>query len=269
MSLESREYRESLESLDSGRDILEMRAVDFSYTEEPFIRGLDLGVRDGDFIALLGANGSGKSTLLRLLSGILPPEAGDMALWSKAMSSYRNRDRAKLVSFLPQTLDMGVPFTVEELAGMGLYPYEAAHGKRGAEAVEEALEMVGLTGKREAVLGELSGGEKRRAYIAMTLLQGAGILLLDEPLANLDIRYQLELIRLLRELNATRRISIVMALHEINLAMRFDRVVLVKEGGVLADGTPGEVLTEGLLMEAFGVDVRIREDAHGAYISYD
>lgn len=246
------------------RPILELEGASFSYGTEPFIKGLSLSVGDGDFIALLGANGSGKSTLLKLLAGILPPGEGSAVLWDRELSAYRNRDRAKLLSFLPQTLDMGVPFTVGELAGMGVYPYE----KRTGPGVPEALSMVGLTEKAGSTLMELSGGEKRRAYIAMTLVQGAGIVLLDEPLANLDIRFQLELIRLLKDLNRKRGIAIVMAMHEINLAFGFERVVLVKEGAVLADGAPAGVLTEGNLEEAFGIGVKIRQDGHEPYVSY-
>jgi iron complex transport system ATP-binding protein len=234
--------------------ILEFRDIAFSYTRENLIDGLSLSVGEADFVGLLGANGSGKSTILRLLGGILKPSGGRAALWGKTISSYRNRDRAKLVSYLPQTLDGGVPFRVEELVRMGLYPYDRV--------------TVGLSGKRNVLLSELSGGEKRRAFIAMTLVQGAGILLLDEPLANLDIRYQMEMIRLLRALNEKRNISIVMALHDINLALQFDRLLLIQEGRLLADGTPQDVLTEALLREAFGIDMRVRGDGKETYIHY-
>jgi iron complex transport system ATP-binding protein len=244
--------------------ILEFRDIAFSYTRDNLIDGLSLSVGEADFVGLLGANGSGKSTILRLLGGILKPSAGRAALWGKTISSYRNRDRAKLVSYLPQTLDGGVPFRVGELVRMGLYPYDRVTGLD----VSDALQTVGLSGKRDVLLSELSGGEKRRAFIAMTLVQGAGILLLDEPLANLDIRYQMEMIRLLRALNEKRNISIVMALHDINLALQFDRLLLIQEGRLLADGTPQDVLTEALLREAFGIDMRVRGDGKETYIHY-
>lgn len=228
------------------------------------MEGLDLAVGEGDLVALLGANGSGKSTILRLLAGILKPKGGEVMLWQKPIASLPNRDRAKLVSYLPQVLDLSAPFRVRELAGMGAYPYDI----RPELTVDEALAMVGLGEKGGAYLRELSGGERRRAFIAMTLLQGAGILLLDEPLSNLDIRYQMEIIRLLRGLNASRGISIVMALHDINLAFQFDRVVMIKEGGLLGDGQPREVLTEETLRRAFDVDVRTFTHEGSPYISY-
>ena len=246
-------------------NILELKGVSFAYgNEKALIDGLDLGIGEGEFIGLLGANGSGKSTILKLLSGILKPTRGEVRLWSKPITSLRNRDRAKLLSYLPQTLDMRVPFKVAELAAMGLYPYDTPPEL----TVEQALGTVGLDEKRDSLIANLSGGERRRAYIAMTLLQGAGIILLDEPLANLDIRFQMEIVRLLRELNSKRDISIVMALHDVNLAFQFDRIVLIKEGRVLGAGTPGDVLTEALLREAFDIEVSVHRLQEGSFITY-
>lgn len=245
--------------------ILELGGVSFSYGgEKNFIENMDLGVGEADFVGLLGANGSGKSTILRLLAGILRPSVGSVNLWEKPIASLRNRDRAKLVSYLPQMLDMRVSFRVGELAAMGLYPYDTPPEL----TVDEALGMVGLADKRDTLVTNLSGGERRRVYIAMTLLQGAGILLLDEPLANLDIRFQIEIIRLLRELNARRNISIVMALHDVNLAFQFDRLVLIKEGRVLGKGSPDDVLRAELLREAFDIEVSVHRLAEGSFINY-
>ncbi len=174
---------------------------------------------------------------------------------------------------------MSAPFTVSEIASMGLYPYRgyepprkgaASAGDKGsATPVNEALEMVGLREQKDALISNLSGGERRRAFIAMTLVQGAGILLLDEPLANLDIKYQLELLRLLERLNREKKITIVMALHDINLAQRFRRLMVIKEGRLLGDGTPREMLSGTLLKEAFDTSLSIRENGSGVFISYE
>jgi len=247
--------------------ILRLKDVCFSYEKgEGFIGDLSLSVGEGEFIGLVGANGSGKSTILKLCGGILKPLSGGLLLWGKALHTYRNRDRAKLISYLPQTLDASIPFTVEELVGMGLYPYDIPP----AMTTDDALAMVGLTEKADAHVTDLSGGEKRRTFIAMTLLQGAGLLLLDEPLANLDIKYQIELIRLLKKLREERNISIVMALHDINIAMQFEKVVLIKNGSILGSGPPGDVLTDDLIRNAFDINVKIVRNPHGrAYISYE
>lgn len=254
----------------SAKPILEMKEVSFSFPKArdfysvSFIQRLNLQIAEGEFIGLLGANGSGKSTILKLLSGILRPSMGEVRLWNKPISSYRNKDRAKLISYLPQVIDLQVPFRVRELVSMGLYPYEI----KPEISLNSVLEMVGLMDKKDSLIRELSGGERRRAFISMTLLQGAGILLLDEPLANLDIKYQLELISLLRKLNQTKGITVIMALHDINLALSFEKVMLIKEGILLGIGEPSQLLTEGLLKSAFDVSLKIKRNGRETFISY-
>ena len=246
--------------------ILEFKQVDFYYErEKSFISNMSFSVNNGEFIGLLGANGSGKSTILKLASAILKTSDGSINLWNKSILFYKNKDRAKLLSYLPQILDISIPFTVRELVGMGLYPYEISP----ALTIDETIEMVGLDDKADSLIANLSGGERRRAYIAMTLLQGAGLLLLDEPLANLDIKYQIELLKLLRRLQKERDITVVMALHDINIALQFDRIMLIKEGKILGIGSPDATLTKDLLKQAFDVEVEIkRQDSGGAFIKY-
>lgn len=250
----------------SNGTILDFNNVSFSYeTGTPFIKDISLPIKNGEFIGLLGANGSGKSTILKLASGILQPVSGQIHLWGKELGSIPNRDRAKLLSYLPQFLDMNIPFTVREFVGMGLYPYETMPEL----TVDDAIEMVGLTDYSESLTTHISGGERRRVYIALTLLQGAGLVLLDEPLANLDIRYQMELIKLLKDLGAKRNITAVMALHDINIAFQFDRLILVKEGHIIGNGKPEEVLTKEMLKKAFDVDIELKkEDSGGIFIRY-
>jgi len=247
--------------------ILEFRDIRFMYNrEEGFIDDLCLSIHNGEFIGLLGPNGSGKSTILKLASGILRPSKGSIRLWGRPLNSYKNKDRAKLLSYLPQLLDINLPFKVRELVGMGLYPYDIPP----QITVDEAIEMVGLKEKSESYIMNLSGGERRRAFIAMTLLQGAGLLLLDEPFANLDIRYQMEILRLLRGLKEQKGISIIMALHDINMAFQFEKVILIKNGNIIKTGLPGTVLTEDTLREAFDVGIGIRrQDSGETFISYE
>ncbi len=246
--------------------ILEFEQVNFSYERgKPFINDISFSIENGGFLGLLGANGSGKSTILKLASGILKASAGSIDLWGKPVQSYKNKDRAKLLSYLPQILDMHIPFTVKELVNMGLYSYDIPPLLR----VDEAIEIVGLRDNAGSLITNLSGGERRRAFIALTLVQGAGLVLLDEPLANLDIKYQTELLRLLRELQEKRNITVVMALHDINIALQFEKIMLIKEGEILGIGKPDEVLTKDLLKLAFDVEVDIkRDDSGGAYIKY-
>ena len=247
--------------------ILELDNVTFQYyRDKKFINNLTFSVGDGEFIGLLGANGSGKSTILKLASGIIRPTEGSINLWRMPLHSYKNKDRAKLLCYLPQLLDINVPLKVRELVSMGLYPYDI----RPEVTVLEALEMVGLREHSESYITTLSGGERRRAFIAMTLLQGAGLLLLDEPLANLDIKYQLEILRLLKGLTEKKNISIIMALHDINIALQFKKIMLIKDGRIIGIGNPELVLTRGFLKEAFDVGIEIKYQESGeAYVSYE
>lgn len=249
-----------------NHSILQFDNVGFNYQrDKEFVHNLTFSIGNNEFIGLLGANGSGKSTILRLASGILRPSTGSVKLWGEPLQSYRNGDRAKLLCYLPQLLDMPIPFRVRELVAMGLYPYEIIPDV----TVDEALEIVGLVEKSESYIKNLSGGEKRRAFIAMTLLQGAGLLLLDEPLANLDIKYQVEIMRLLKGLKEKKNISIMMALHDINMALRFEKIMLIKNGKILGMGNPKTVLTSEMLTGAFDVAVELKElSIRSTYASY-
>ena len=248
------------------QSILELDSIGFRYPgSRPFIHDLSFSVSNAEFIGLLGANGSGKSTILKLAGGILKPSGGNIRLWGKNLQTVKNKDRAKLLCYLPQLLDITIPFKVNELVAMGLYPYDIPPEME----MDEALDMVGLKEKSDAYISTLSGGERRRAFIAMTLLQGAGLLLLDEPLANLDIKYQLEILRLLRSLKEKKDISILMALHDINIALQFEKVMLIKDGMILGFGRPEEVLTGVSLKEAFAVDIEIsRQDSGETYMRF-
>ena len=246
--------------------ILELKDVSYRYPgHELIVDRLGFSMKNSEFIGLLGANGSGKSTILKLAGGMLRPTEGEISLWDKPLSAYRNKDRAKLLCYFPQQLDVNVPFTVREIVSMGLYPYDIPPQM----TVVEALELVGLENKSNVFVTNLSGGERRRVFLAMTLIQGAGILLLDEPLSNLDIKYQIEFLRLLRGLQEKKGISVIMALHDINIALQFEKVMLIKDGAILGMGSPGTVLTPETIKQAFDVSVGIRQSEHGAYITHE
>jgi iron complex transport system ATP-binding protein len=250
--------------MSSVKAISKIDNVDFSYRDKPFIEGLNLELEVAEFIAILGANGSGKSTILKLLGGLLKPKTGKVFLWGKEIYQMRASDRAKLISYLPQNLDLSLPFSIKEIASMGSYPYESLP----AMEIDEALKIVGLIDKKDTPIRNLSGGEVKRAYIAMTLVQGAGILLLDEPLANLDIRYQIEILGLLKRLNRQKDITVVMALHDIPMAMHLRRVILLRNGTIIGDGSPEDTLTGENLRAAFDMEVQIKNDRGHFYISY-
>jgi len=246
--------------------ILELDRVCFHYPGAGrIIDDLSFTIGSGEFVGLLGANGSGKSTILKLAAGMLRPDKGSIRLWDRPLADYRNKDRAKLLCYFPQHLDVSVPFTVREIVGMGMYPYDIPP----AMTVDEAMDTVGLLDKADIYVTNLSGGERRRVFIAMTLIQGAGILLLDEPLANLDIKYQIDLLRLLRRLQDQKGISVIMALHDINVALQFEKVMVIKNGAVLGTGSPEAILTGPMIRDAFDVSIEVRKAEHGVYITHE
>ncbi len=257
-------------------NILELKKINFSYNELPFIESLNMTLSEGELVGVFGSNGSGKTTLLKLASGLLKQAGGEVSLWDKNLHDYESADRAKLISYLPQVLTAGVPFTVSEVVSMGYYPFSTlvndffnnAEAKGGLPettpetTLDEALDRVGLTGKKDNYLVELSGGELRRVFIAMTLLQGARIVLLDEPFANLDIKYQMEVLTLLKGLVSEKNFSIVMAVHDLNLARQFERLLFLKDGSIIAEGPPDEVITPELLSRVYDIDLDLAKSVH-------
>ncbi|KAB0665715.1 ABC transporter ATP-binding protein [Oryzomonas japonica] len=235
---------------DAAMTTLEFANVSFSYNPHGFMEQLSFAVAGGELVGLMGPNGAGKSTILKLAAGLLSPQQGEVLVGKRAIRSYGGNERAQLVAYLPQTLDTQVPFRVAELVGMGAYPRSG----EAALTVGEALHLTGLGGKATAFLTELSGGEQRRAYIAMTLVQGARVLLLDEPLASLDIRYQFDLYRLLKDIARDKGVSVCLSLHDIGMGALLDRLLLLKRGRVVAEGDPGSVLTDEMVRDAFDLD---------------
>jgi len=237
---------------------LEFANVSFSYCPKIFMDQMSFSVAEGELVGLMGPNGAGKSTILKLAAGLFSPQKGKITVGNKAIGSYSGKERAKLVAYLPQILDLQAPFRVGELVRMGRYPQEGSL----ALAVEEALHIVGLQGKAKTHLAELSGGERRRAYIAMTLVQGAKVLLLDEPLASLDIKYQFDLYRLLKDIAHEKGVSVFMSLHDIGMGSMLDRLLLVKDGRLITQGDPDSVLTNEIVQSAYDLD-----DSIGLYIA--
>lgn len=221
------------------------------------LSGIDLEVRRGEVLGLIGANGTGKSTLLRVLAGVRPPGGGQVLLDGSPLASYPARDRARRIAFVAQEEAAPSDLLVAELVALGRVPHARAWGGVDDEArtaVGEALRLVDLEYAARVPLDRLSGGERRRAVLARGLAQRAPLLLLDEPTNHLDIRHQLTLMRLIRRLSRDQGRTVVLALHDLDLAATFcDRIAVLHDGALLACGTPDEVLTPGVLHDAFGV----------------
>jgi iron complex transport system ATP-binding protein len=227
--------------------------------------GISLRVEPGKVTALVGPNGSGKTTLIRVASGLLEAVRGTARIGSfpLPLSRMPPEARAGLVAVVPQAAYLPPDFTVEEtirLGRMAARGWLAAETEADRNASEAALQAVGLATLRGRTLGKLSGGEQQRTLIGRALAQGAPIVLLDEPTAHLDLRHQLEVLRLVRSLAAGGNYAILLALHDLNLVARFaDEVFLLVNGRITASGPPKQVLREDLLSSAYGVPVQVLE----------
>ncbi|RJS45867.1 ABC transporter ATP-binding protein [Nocardioides cavernaquae] len=221
------------------------------------LSGVDLDVRPGEVLGLIGSNGTGKSTLLRVLAGVRPASAGEVLLAGRPLGAIRSRERARQIAFVAQEEAAPSDLLVSEMVALGRVPHARAWGgidEASRLAVTEALHLVDLEYAAQQSMDRLSGGERRRALIARGLAQEAPLLLLDEPTNHLDIKHQLALMRLVRRLCRDLDRTAVVALHDLDLAATFcDRIAVLHAGGLFALGTPDEVLTPSVLHDAFGV----------------
>jgi cobalamin transport system ATP-binding protein len=233
---------------------LAFAGVSYAYGDAVVLRHIDLTVTNGTMVGLLGANGAGKSTLLRLASGALRPRAGSVRVAGREMGQLAPRAAAQAVAVVPQEFSVPFAYTVRQLVALGRTPYLGVLGVgRPADesAVEDALRDTSLRDLADRVYNHLSGGERQRVLLALALAQSSPLLLLDEPTAHLDIHHQVEIMDLLTRLNRERGLTIVAALHDLNLAARyFPRLVLLRQS-ILADGPPAVVLDRELLASAY------------------
>jgi iron complex transport system ATP-binding protein len=234
------------------------------YDGRQIVTGLDLRIPAGRVTVIVGANASGKSTTLRGMARLLRPESGVVSLDGRDIQSLPAKEVARIVGILPQSPIAPDGITVGDLVGRGRYPHQGWFRQWSAAddlAVTDALTVTSsldLVGRR---MEELSGGQQQRVWIAMALAQDPDILLLDEPTTFLDVRHQLDVLDLLATLNQARQTTVVMVLHDLNLAARYaDELVVMADGRIIASGAPADVLTADLVREAFGLEAVIAPD---------
>ncbi|QFQ31157.2 ATP-binding cassette domain-containing protein [Janibacter melonis] len=228
------------------------------------ITGLDLAVPTGAMTAIVGPNACGKSTLLRSMSRLLGPRAGHVLLDGREVHRTPAKQLARELGLLPQSPIAPEGITVGDLVSRGRHPHQRALARWSAEderAVGHALEATGTVELVDRAVDELSGGQRQRVWIAMALAQETGVLLLDEPTTFLDVSHQVEVLDLLTDLNRSRGTTVVMVLHDLNLAARYaDHLVALREGGLHACGEPGEILTPELVEAVFGIESSVIVD---------
>ena len=252
----------------SSDPAIRVEAVTFAYGGEAVLRDVSCAIGRGEFVGIIGPNGSGKSTLLKLMSGYLRPARGQVAIDGSPAERLSRAALGRLIGVVPQDTLVALPFTVMEMVLLGRTPhgagfaFEDEHDLAAARRAMERTDTVALAGRR---VTELSGGERQRVILARALAQEPRILLLDEPAAFLDIRHEVEMYDLLRDLQRE-GMTVVSVLHDLNIAALYcDRLVLLAGGQVARAGTPAEVVTYQMLTEVYGTEVYVAmNDVTGA-----
>ena len=244
-------------------NIFTVKDLSFAYGKQVVLKNLDLELHEGKITTLIGANGCGKSTLFNLMTKNLKPDEGEIFLREESITNLRLKDFAKEVSIVHQYNTAPVDLSVEKLVGYGRTPYHtmglSPDPKEDEEKIRWALEITHTYKHKDKPVSELSGGQKQRVWIAMALAQDTRVLFLDEPTTYLDIRYQLQILKLIRQLNREFGITIIMVLHDINQSLYYsDEIVAMKNGRMIAHGLPEEIITGELVQEVYDVNLDIR-----------
>jgi iron complex transport system ATP-binding protein len=241
--------------------MLRFEDVSFAYGGRAVLDGAGFELPRAGMAALIGPNGAGKTTLLQLACRTLRPSGGRIELAGAELAAIPRLERARRIALVPQALPIPFAFTVRELVGLGRTPYlRALRGEQDSDraAVARALELTGTAGLAERSVLELSGGERQRVILAMALAQEPELLLLDEPTANLDVAHQLAMLELVGRLNREQGLTVLAAIHDLNLAaLFFERLLVLDRGRIRADGRPAEVLTAPLVEDVYGAPASV------------
>lgn len=247
--------------------MLEVKGVTFEIEGKQLLKPVDHRFEEGKIYGLIGHNGSGKSTLVKLLAQQQPASQGEIRLDDRPLGEWGKRDFARRVAYLPQHLPSAENLTGRELIGFGRYPWHGLLGRHTAEdkaAVQRAIELSHTEAFADRLVDTLSGGERQRVWLAMLLAQESRFLLLDEPLAALDIAHQMEVLALIRKLCDELKLCVIIVLHDINMASRYcDELLALHSGQVLAHGSPGEMMTDATLEAIYGLPMRVMTHPRG------
>ncbi|MFO7937522.1 MAG: ABC transporter ATP-binding protein [Kiritimatiellia bacterium] len=240
--------------------MIDIRNITAAYGDKKVLKNLAIRIEEGECAALIGANGAGKTTLLKAISGALKT-SGKILIDGRSVRRMPCRKRAEILSVVPQNPDANTPLTGYDFVMLGrthLIPRFSSPSVEDCRAVENAMQRTSTLFLKKRFLKKMSGGERQRLALAMAFAAHSRIILLDEATAHLDLHHRAEIMRLLRTVNHQKNVTIVMAVHDLSLASRyFGRLILLKEGRVLCDGSPDAVLTEKNIKDAYGCAVRV------------
>jgi len=248
-------------------ELMAAENISFTYETSLVFKDLSLSVQKQNFIGLIGPNGSGKSTLLKIMGGVLKADSGSILFKNSSVSKINKKLFAQSVSWVPQEHPMVFPFKVSEIIMMGRHPYISAfsfESKEDYDITRRAMETTMTSQFADRYFNEISGGEKQRVMIASALAQNPEMMLLDEPTSALDLKYQIQILNILKNLNANHDMTLVIAMHDLNLASQFcNRLILLNEGKIVRDGTPEQVLEKNVLEQVYGIDIDLSiRDGH-------
>ena len=236
-------------------DCINIQNLHFGYDSRVIFNDLSVTFPQGGFCSILGPNGSGKTTLLKCVTGLLKPDSGTITLNGKPLADYKMMDLARTIAYVPQYQDIVFDISVFDYVLLGRNPYQTPWEMQrleDKEVVEEALNKCNVWDYRDRLLQALSGGERQRVMVARAMAQQTGIMLLDEPLANIDITHKFGIMDILQELNEEQGVSILIILHDLPIAKAYSKqILLLKEGNVLQYGDRNAVLTEGNIRNCF------------------
>ena len=240
-------------------ELMKLENISFAYETSQVINGLSVAIQEKSFIGLIGPNGSGKSTLLKIMAGILEPDSGSVQFKESPITRINKKLFAQSVSWIPQDHPMVFPFKVSEIVLMGRHPYLSPLSFESNDDIEisrKAMETTMTSQFADRHFNEISGGEKQRVMIASALAQNPEMMLLDEPTAALDLKYQVQILKILKDLNKEHKMTLILAMHDLNLASKFcNRLILLDKGQIVRDGSPEQVLEKDILEQVYGVEV--------------
>jgi len=244
--------------------------LSFAYDRESVLKNISISINSGEILGVIGPNGSGKSTLLKALAGINKCNSKCIFYKNEDIDSMKKKEIASLVSWIPQENPMVFAFNVIDVVLMGRHPYMSPLSFENDEDYKIAHDAMGKTDTShfaQRLFNNLSSGERQRVLIASAIAQEPEIMLLDEPTSALDIKYQLQILMILKHLNELKKMSIVLALHDLHLASRFcKRLLLINNGEIIADGSPANVIKKDLLEKVYGVKINIFSKDDGSFI---
>ncbi len=239
--------------------MIDLRALSFRYHQDWVLEDISFRIEKGEFIGIIGPNGSGKSTLLKTLCRLLSPQKGEILLDRIPLNKMGQKEIAKKIAVVPQETYSLFPFRVVEMVLMGRSPYLGSllfEGPKDLEIAQRAMAWTETLPLSERFIDELSGGERKRVFIARALAQEPEVILLDEPTANLDIHHQVDFLHLILTLNRKQGLTILMASHDLNIASDYcDRLILLNKGRIYKIGSPREVITREHIEEVYGCPV--------------